>query len=133
MIEASRFAELNGFDERYFLFYEDIDLCLRANVRGLRTVVSPEWTVLHSRQHSTSSRFAEALEWSYESGCLFHSEHGTPLVAYRCYVTIDSLLRVLAHLLSRHTDRAAAYLALARAAAADLIARRPVRSRSTPS
>ena len=39
MIRRPLFAALGGFDERFFLYYEDVDLCLRARVAG--------WTVMH--------------------------------------------------------------------------------------
>ena len=79
LIESTTFARLDGFDERYFLFYEDIDLCLRANSLGVGTFVSPTWTVRHAGAHSTSARFAEAITWSYESGSRFHSDARHPI------------------------------------------------------
>lgn len=124
LIEADAFDELGGFDERYFMFYEDIDLCRRGNAAGLTTVVAPDWIVRHARSHSTSARFAEAIVWSYESGTRFHAEQGESPGLYRAYVVADSLIRSL---LSLPCDRrrARGYLALARRAASDLTRRRP--------
>ena len=126
MIQRRWFEELGGFDARYFLFYEDIDLCLRANAHGLRTAVSPGWRVRHARQHSTRERFADAIQWSYESGCLFHREHGTPAAVYRAYVAIDSMLRSGVHRLRGDRGRASTYAALARRAVTDLALRRAI-------
>jgi N-acetylglucosaminyl-diphospho-decaprenol L-rhamnosyltransferase len=39
MIRRSLFVQLGGFDERFFLYYEDVDLCLAARQAG--------WTVVH--------------------------------------------------------------------------------------
>jgi N-acetylglucosaminyl-diphospho-decaprenol L-rhamnosyltransferase len=40
LIRASCFAKLNGFDERYFMYCEDVDLCLRVQLmnRAIRYV-----------------------------------------------------------------------------------------------
>ena len=39
MIRRALFEQLGGFDERFFLYYEDVDLCLAARQAG--------WTVVH--------------------------------------------------------------------------------------
>jgi N-acetylglucosaminyl-diphospho-decaprenol L-rhamnosyltransferase len=41
------FLALGGYDERFFLYYEDIDLCFRAALRGHRAVVVPTAHVRH--------------------------------------------------------------------------------------
>jgi GT2 family glycosyltransferase len=39
--------DLGGLDEDYFLYYEDVDLCLRARSRGWSVWYEPELTVIH--------------------------------------------------------------------------------------
>lgn len=53
-VRASVFAELGGFDERFFMFYEDVDLGWRLNLRGWRVRYVPESLAFH-RHHATMS------------------------------------------------------------------------------
>ncbi len=46
-IRRELFLELGGFTEELFLYQEDLELCWRARLRGLRVVVVPEADVLH--------------------------------------------------------------------------------------
>ena len=47
------FVELDGFDERYHLYFEDVDLCRRARTMGRDVMLDPRVTVIHdARRHS---------------------------------------------------------------------------------
>lgn len=45
LLRKSLYQELEGFDERFFLFFEDCDLCRRCWKRNLRVVYFPEANV----------------------------------------------------------------------------------------
>lgn len=47
LVRADVFHELGGFDEQFFLFFADTDLCLRMSQRGLRVVVDWDLDVAH--------------------------------------------------------------------------------------
>lgn len=47
-IRADVFRELGGFTEELFLYQEDLELCWRARLHGLRVVVTPDADVLHA-------------------------------------------------------------------------------------
>jgi GT2 family glycosyltransferase len=66
LFRRSVFAQFNGFNERYFLYYEDVDLCARINLAGLRVVVDPAVHVVHHAQHS-SHRSLKYLRWHLAS------------------------------------------------------------------
>lgn len=52
-LRRERFFELGGFDERYRLYCEDVDLCLRAWHRGWRVEVVPaDWAMHPPRRRS---------------------------------------------------------------------------------
>lgn len=52
-------ASLGPFDAGAFLFFEDLDLCLRARKAGVPTVLDPRVTLFHAGAHATSARYAE--------------------------------------------------------------------------
>ncbi len=46
-IRAEVFRNLGGFTEELFLYQEDLELCWRAHLHGLRVIVTPDADVLH--------------------------------------------------------------------------------------
>ncbi len=127
LIDRVSFERVGGFDPSYFMFYEDIDLCLRANDLGVGTQLEGDWIVRHQGAHSTRSRLGEAVMWSYESACRFHQARDSSLVTYRAYVVLDSLLRAAVRASRRDCAGCRGYLRLSRRAALDLVGRRRTR------
>lgn len=58
MIRKSLFDRLNGFDENYFMYIEDSDLCYRAKKIGYTTLFSPLASIKHVGQGSSNRTFA---------------------------------------------------------------------------
>ena len=56
MFDARFLRSTGGFDERLFLYYEDVDLARRGGLLGWRYRVAPESTAEHRRGTSTSAR-----------------------------------------------------------------------------
>jgi GT2 family glycosyltransferase len=50
------FNEIGGFDERFFMYLEDIDLCRRIKEKGLPVILIPEAKIRHSWKKSSSQR-----------------------------------------------------------------------------
>ena len=48
---------LGPFDPAQFLFYEDLDLCLRARAAGVPTVLHPDLVLAHRGGHSTGPAY----------------------------------------------------------------------------
>src|SRR6185437_1086833 len=46
-IRADAFRAVGGFTEELFLYQEDLELCWRVRLHGLRVVVAPDADVLH--------------------------------------------------------------------------------------
>lgn len=47
LIRRELWDQLGGFDERFFIYGEDADLCLRARKMGYRPMITPEATIVH--------------------------------------------------------------------------------------
>lgn len=65
-MRADTFRRLNGFDERYFLYCEDADLCMRAWNEGLEVKVVPGPVVTHVAQRQTLKRMKHFV-WHCDS------------------------------------------------------------------
>jgi GT2 family glycosyltransferase len=48
LIDVRKFTEIGSFDESYFAYYEEVDLCWRARLRGYRVVALGSAIALHS-------------------------------------------------------------------------------------
>jgi len=60
------FRDLGGFDERYFLYYEDVDICARLRLAGRNIVLCPNVQVMHAaRRESHGNR--QYLRWHIAS------------------------------------------------------------------
>lgn len=53
LFESSSFARLGGFDERFFLYYEDVDICIRAWKQGMKISACPRVSVIHHAQRDS--------------------------------------------------------------------------------
>jgi len=54
--------EIGGFDERYFLYYEDVDICCRLRLAGLKAMLVPGTTVIHDARRD-SRRKSKYFAW----------------------------------------------------------------------
>jgi hypothetical protein len=55
LIRARVYETLGGFDENYFLYFEETDFCRRAGDAGFPTWYVPESRVMHVAGHSTKT------------------------------------------------------------------------------
>ena len=56
-IKASLFESLHGYDESYYMYNEDVDLCWRARLLGFKTLYVPSSVVYHSWMGTTKSAY----------------------------------------------------------------------------
>lgn len=47
VVDLDKFNEINGFDARYFMYFEDNDLCRKMEQAGYRAIYSPQFSVVH--------------------------------------------------------------------------------------
>jgi N-acetylglucosaminyl-diphospho-decaprenol L-rhamnosyltransferase len=76
------FEEIEGFDERFFMYFEELDLCLRAHRRGARAMVASRIRVYHHSGASADRVRAKRLFYLLRSRLQYASAHfSTPETA----------------------------------------------------
>lgn len=61
LFRTKTFASLGGFDERFFLYYEDVNLCARIRLMGWRVVLDPSVRAIHLARRSSHRNSAYSL------------------------------------------------------------------------
>ena len=74
LARTSALQAVGGFDERYFLHFEDLDLSLRMHAQG-RVVSDPGVTLIHHGGHAARKGLAH-LRLFLRSGLRFFNTHG---------------------------------------------------------
>jgi GT2 family glycosyltransferase len=65
-LRSESFARVGGFDEAFFLYYEDVDLCMRLGLAGLQVLACPKAQVFHNARR-TSRRNVQFMRWHARS------------------------------------------------------------------
>lgn len=53
LMDSDVFRRVGGMDERYRLYFEDVDFCTRARLQGMKLLVDSQAQVRHHAQHSS--------------------------------------------------------------------------------
>jgi len=97
MIKRSIFECVSGFDERYFMYSEDLDLCYRVRQAGFDCLFVPDAQIVHhGGGSSASARSMFSNVMTRESVFRFLKLHrGRPVAwGYRAAMGISSLIRL---------------------------------------
>ena len=76
LFRSETFKALGGFDERYFLYYEDVDLCRRAAQSGLAVVYDPRAELVHDARRGSRRNPRLALHHARSMARYFLSTSG---------------------------------------------------------
>jgi hypothetical protein len=77
LTRKSILGELGGFDEDYFMYVEEVDLCWRVKKKGWKIWYLPKWNIVHLGGKSSSSEFAITSE--YKGLQIFYRKHKNDL------------------------------------------------------
>nr|WP_232522248.1 glycosyltransferase family 2 protein [Sulfuriferula plumbiphila] len=82
LFRATDFAAVGGFDEGFFLYYEDVDICARLWKRGRRVMACPQASVVHDARRA-SRRDLRYMRWHLSSMGRYFRKHLFRLPAVR--------------------------------------------------
>lgn len=66
LFDCKAFSSVDGFDEKYFLYYEDVDICARLRKAGWHVRYCPKTSVTHDARRD-SHRKLRYLKWHLSS------------------------------------------------------------------
>lgn len=99
LVRKSDFLRIGGFDDDFFMYYEDIDFGRRWSEAGGSLWVDPRWVVRHIGGASAKSDHLTALQRSQISAENFHAKWSgsARLFVYICFVeaVLKSIVAVI--------------------------------------
>ena len=66
LFEPGIYKAIGGFDERYYLYYEDVDICARLRLAGYKIMACPSVSVIHDARRE-SHRNPKFFRWHIQS------------------------------------------------------------------
>lgn len=74
LFRAEDFRAIGGFDEKFFLYYEDVDICARLWRSGRSVMVCPQVQVVHNAQRASRRNF-QYMKWHAASMVRYFRRH----------------------------------------------------------
>jgi GT2 family glycosyltransferase len=101
LVDIERALSVGGFDESYFMYWEDMDLCLRLAVAGWRVLVCPTARIVHKVSGTAGQDSPLQAYYSTRNRLLFLRAHAGAgqFLAANAYQIAYAMPVFLAHLL----------------------------------
>lgn len=92
-------GKINLFDERYFMYFEDVDFGININNLGYKVVFDPNAQIMHFGGGSSKSKYRTALKHWYSSRKKFFQKHMPVLSGLFLYImfTVEEFLLYIFH------------------------------------
>ena len=96
-IRADVFKQVNGFDQDYFMFSEEVDLCKRVSNLGLKIIYYPELQIHHIGSVSGKKNYSLFTIRTYSSKDIYMSKHYKFLEKFllRFFLRIEVLSQII--------------------------------------
>jgi GT2 family glycosyltransferase len=96
-IRREAFKAVGGFDESFFMYFEEVDLCYRLPRAGWEVHFSPITTILHVGGVSTTQRRPAMMLQFFESEAHFYQRHYSKalMLQFRLVVSAVMLARII--------------------------------------
>jgi GT2 family glycosyltransferase len=80
IIKKDVFKKIGGFDERFFLFYEDADICKRLTDAGYAIIFYPDSDIIHLKGENVNREFNNITYYfSKKSQLLYYKLHNSSI------------------------------------------------------
>ncbi len=96
MIKQESFNQLNGFDENFFMYLEDVDISIRAKKLGMKVIYCPHSVIKHIGGASSDNKYKIRHQAWFDSRKYYFKKHFgilTNLVIQPLYVVEEFILK----------------------------------------
>ncbi|MBW6457602.1 MAG: glycosyltransferase [FCB group bacterium] len=97
-------CQLGGFDEDFFMYGEDLDLCRRVQIAGKQVFYLADTTILHYKGESAKSAPFDSMMAFYKAMDIFLHKHFSPF--YSFITTLFFRMGIVFHLIARFCGKA---------------------------
>ena len=115
-LNLSEFKEVGFFDEKFFFFLEEVDLCQRLLKKNKKIYLSPSVPIYHEGGHSHDSDFDHEMELSRNwhwmwSNFYYNKKHKGFLISLIAFVPklLSSILKFLFFSMTRNKEKKEIY------------------------
>lgn len=98
MVKSHILKKIEGFDERFFMYGEDIDICYRIKKLGYKILYAGNVTMFHFHGSSSKKRkkhFASVLQKESRKMFYYLNFGKQKAIGYQCILVITSYLRII--------------------------------------
>ena len=96
-IRRTLFEALNGFDETFFMYFEESDLCQRARDRDWQVLYTPDVSIIHLGGYSVG-KVSDRMRLEYRRSQLYYYQKHRPSweqVVLRLYLSVKFIIAAL--------------------------------------
>ena len=74
LISRTLFISMGGWNEKYFMYYEDLDLCDKVRSKGKQIIYKPDWQIihLHGQSNTDSGQPSKSYKYLVDSSKKYH-------------------------------------------------------------
>lgn len=89
-IRKALFDSIGGFDENFFMYFEESDLCRRVQDNGCRIIYTPKVSLIHLKGYSSQQIF-NTIAFEYRRSQIYYYQKNRPVweqIVLRMYLVI---------------------------------------------
>jgi GT2 family glycosyltransferase len=115
MLRKSVFEKTAGFDDKIFMYMEEVEWFIRIKQAGFKVMYTPDFSAVHLGGASSGGNIAVPLFREMEGLIYVYKKHYPNLVSYlKLLIVLGCLMRIVAFTLTGKIDRVKAYVSVLR-------------------
>ena len=84
LVKRDVWEEIGGFDERYFMYVEDMDLCREVHNKGKKIAYYPKSVLYHTIGTSSDKNKSACIKMHHDSMYKYYLKYANPLQKALC-------------------------------------------------